>query len=285
MQKVLVLSVWLLAIPTIFNSCNSVFYQPESEEFVTPERVEVKFDRQNIETKDGVKLHLWHMKPAQTTPPSLRKGIIVQFHGNGENMSTHFLSVVWLTAVGYDVVSFDYRGYGQSGSTKTTRGGCILDGAAVLNWVATQPDLNQLPLFVIGQSLGGAVAVPVISLEKPKHLKGLILDSTFSSYRTITRNKLGSFWLTWPLQWPLSFLVSDEYSPIDYIADLSIPLLFVHAPRDPVVSYDLGKALFDKATSQDKIFWNVNLGGHIAAFAYENSRYRDQLVDWMDKRL
>lgn len=273
------LKVLLLSI--LSSGCNSLFYHPDSREFVTPDKVEVVYDEYKVKTADQVSIALWHMKPK--TPPG--KAVVVQFHGNAENMSSHFLSAVWLTAVGFHVVSFDYRGYGKSDPVNPNRVGCIEDGVAVLKWIEQTGDLKDLPLFVLGQSLGGAVAVPVLAMSKPKRLKGLILDSTFSSYRTITRSKLAATWLTWPLQWPLSFLVTDDYSPIDSIAAVDAAVLSVHAPADPVVPYELGRELFDAATSQDKVFWDIKLGGHTAAFGLEESKYRDDLVVWLEQRL
>ncbi|MCX6123738.1 MAG: alpha/beta fold hydrolase [Proteobacteria bacterium] len=264
-------------------SCNSVFYQPDPREFLNPSQVEIDYATYRTRTNDGVDVQLWHMKPSNLYGNQAPKGVVVQFHGNGENMSTHFLSVAWLTAVGYHVISFDYRGYGESDSKSPTRQGCIADGKAILNWIATRPDLKNQPLFVIGQSLGGAVAVPLLATEQIANLNGLILDSTFSSYRRITRQKLASLWVTWPLQWPLSFLVTDDDSPIDSIEVLKVPILAVHAPKDPVVPYNLGRELYERSTSVDKLFWDIDLGGHTAAFAVEGSKYREELVAWLQQ--
>jgi hypothetical protein len=54
-------------------------------------------------------------------------------------------------------------------------------------------------------------------------------ESTFASYRGIAREKLANFWLTWPLQVPLSWAVDDDYSPVDAIGRVSpIPVLIIH---------------------------------------------------------
>ena len=50
-------------------------------------------------------------------------------------------------------------------------------------------------------------------------VRGLILDSTFASYRDVAQDKLRRWWPTWPLQWPLSrLLISDRFAPERLIA-------------------------------------------------------------------
>ena len=77
--------------------------------------------------------------------------------------------------------------------------------------------------------------------------------------------------------------MTDEDSPIDFIEALKVPILAVHAPQDPVVPYNLGRELYEKSTSTDKLFWDIDFGGHIAAFAIEGSKYREELVAWLDQ--
>jgi hypothetical protein len=110
---------------------------------------------------------------------------------------------------------------------------------------------------------------------------GLILDSAFASYRSLARSKLAGVWLTWPLQWPLSYLVTDEFSPIDAIAQLRVPLLMIHGDRDPVVPLAEGQQLFSAYPHQPKEWWLVPGGGHTAAFGDEASPYRPRLVQWL----
>ncbi|UPT75824.1 MAG: lysophospholipase [Elusimicrobiota bacterium] len=66
--------------------------------------------------------------PAQNGPA---RGTIVHFHGNGENMTSHYLFVYWLALERWNVFTFDYRGYGASGGEKSIAGS-VADGAAAI---------------------------------------------------------------------------------------------------------------------------------------------------------
>ncbi len=107
------------------------------------------------------------------------------------------------------------------------------DVDSALRTLLARPDVNPDRIVVFGQSLGGAIAIYNIA-HSPyrRHIRGLAVESAFASYRGIAREKLAAFWLTWPLQYPLSWLVSDRYSPAGAVADISpIPLLIIQGDQ------------------------------------------------------
>lgn len=259
--------------------CNHLYYFPTREIYATPDKVDTAYDAFRVKV-GGEELAVWHLKPRGPD----QKIVVLHFHGNGENMTSHFLLSGWMTRAGFDVVTFDYRGYGAS-TGSPSRDGLIEDGQAMLKWIADKPNLKGKRLVVFGQSLGGAVAVPVAALAPKGQVKLLVVDSTFASYRRIARGVLSNFWVTWPFQWPLSFLVSDGYSPEDYIGRIEVPFLAMHAPGDMIVPYAYGRDLFDKARMADKTFWKIELSGHTSAFREDDSVYRDQFVRYVCQRL
>lgn len=240
--------------------CNSLFFQPSAEIYETPSQRGFAFEEKTFSAADGEKIALWKIKPEKKP-----RGVIIQFHGNAENMSTHYLFVAWLSKQGFWVLTHDYRGFGSS-SGLPQKEKIISDSKLFFDWVFNDPDLKALPKIIIAQSLGGALAVPAISSYSHQNFSGLVLDSVFDSYREIAREKLRNLVLTWPLQWPLGYLVNDSYSPIDYIDKLKIPVLLVHAEDDPVVPIDCSERLFARA-SQEKEFWRLSSGGHTAIFS------------------
>ena len=267
----------------VLSGCSHLFYYPDAHVRVTPDRLGDPYTTHVVTEPDGTRLAVWHLA-AQGKP---RNAVVVHFHGNAENMTTHVLFVHWLAEQGFDVVTFDYRGYGAS-SGKPDREGLVADGEAVLAWVARQPSLAGKDLMLFGQSLGGAVAIPVAALApqtSTAQLRAVVVDSTFDSYRHIARGKLDDLWLTWPLQAPLSFLVTDDLSPVDYVGRLKTPLLVVHGTDDLVVPALYGRALYDAARMRDKEFWAVPLPGHTSAFLEDDSPWRPRLVRYLSARL
>jgi len=263
-----------VAFLAVLNGCNHLFYFPDRLEYLTPEKVKLKYEELFFES--GMEtLHMWKI-PAMS---SERLGKVLHFHGNAQNISTHFLFSAWMARFGFDVYVFDYRGYGKS-SGRPSRDGLVDDGIAAIKYVA---DVDPKDFYVLAQSLGGAVAVPAIAKsDQSKKINALVLDSTFGSYRSIARDKIADFWLTWPFQWPLSFLVSDEMSPIDYINSLQTPVLFVHGTADRVVPFEMGKSLYDGLKSENKEFWKIEKAPH-TWFLSEESNWHIRFLEYLCK--
>lgn len=249
--------------------CSSLLFYPQKTHFDNPALKSASYEDVYFMTTDGVRLHGWHLKAKDKS-----RGTILQLHGNAENISTHVNSVLWLTLEGYDVFTFDYRGYGRSGGSPDLDG-VHEDAQAALETVLTRPDMNKERLFVLGQSLGGAIAVyAVANSEHKNRVTALILDSAFSSYRDIAREKLSQFILTWPFQYPISFLFNDDYSPVRWIKNVHpLPVLIIQGDQDTIVPVHHASILYGTALDP-KDLWVVNGVGHIQAFSVKNIRKR-----------
>jgi len=261
------LIVCLLLMP--LSGCNSVFFYPLKPYVRTPDQIGLEYESVTFESADGVRLSGWYL-PAHTAAC----GTILFLHGNAENISTHIGSVYWLPARGFNVFMPDYRGYGASHGAPSLPG-LQADIDAALRYLLARPGLDANRIVVFGQSLGGAAAVYYVAHTPQRaHVKALVIDSAFSSHRDIAREKLASFWGTWLFQYPLSWTVTDDYSPlaaIDQIAPL--PLLLVHGERDDIIPSEHSKRLF-AAAAEPKQLWLVPDVGHIQAFQKRDMRER-----------
>lgn len=244
----------------LLGGCTTIFLQPDRVAYYPNRPLGTPAEDVWISSGDGTRLHALHL-PTSTLP----KATILYLHGNAENLSTHAHLVSWLPAQGYAVLALDYREFGQSSGDRDIDG-VHQDAEAALAWLVARGEQQTGPIIVYGQSIGGSIAIRLVARSKLRtHVLGLITDSAFSSYRRIAREKLGSVWLTWPLQWPLSLLISDRYAAIDVVAEISpIPLLIIHGDEDIVVDASHAQRLF-KAAREPKQLWIVPGGHHIDA--------------------
>jgi fermentation-respiration switch protein FrsA (DUF1100 family) len=229
-----------------------------------------------FKTTDNLMLHGWFFRTTEA------KGSILVLHGNAQNLGTHVNSVLWLVQAGFNVFIFDYRGYGNS-EGKTSLDGVHKDAEAALETLLSLPGVDQNRVFVLGQSIGGSIAIYLAATTPHReNIRALIVESAFVGYRQIAREKMDSFWLTWPFQYPLSYLVPDTYSAIRWIGKIApIPILILHGSDDAVVPVHHGRLLFDAAL-QPKDFWITRTPGHISSFA--DARVRDDLLRYMADR-
>ena len=259
----------LFSLLYFFSSCSHLFYHPSKENFSPPHIKKFSFKDIFFQSSDGVRLHGRIFFSSQPT-----KGTLVQLHGNSENLSSHSLALLWVTRHGYNLFTFDYRGYGQSMSTPSPEG-IRLDALAFLEKAKHlhQRHSAQGKFIVVGQSLGGAIALRAIQDFKEQKLIDLVvLDSSFSSYQKIAFKKLASHWATWLFS-PLAYLlVSDKIS-----ADLhhfKHPLLIIHSLNDPIVPFSCALSIYQKASSPQKTLWEGRERGHILAFSTPKRQQR-----------
>lgn len=266
-----VLALLITAASVLQSGCSSLFFYPDQTTYITPDRLNLAYEDIYLDTADGETLHGWWL-PAQTSP----QGTVYFLHGNAQNISSHILNVAWLPAEGYNVFTIDYRGYGKSTGAPDIEG-ALHDSETGLRWLMTQPETRNGPVFLLGQSLGGALGLSLASewvqRNETPELNGVIVDGTFSGFRRIAREKLASFWLTWPLQIPLSWTIPDKYEGIDQIANISpVPVMVIHSVRDGIIPFHHGRDLYE-AAAEPKRFLQTDTP-HAATFiipAYKNS--------------
>lgn len=268
----------LLTAVLLMQGCTSLIFQPMETLVRTPAAVGLDYRELYFRADDGTLLHAWFL-PTEGEA----RGTVLFLHGNAENISTHLGSVWWLPAAGYQVLLYDYRGYGHS-EGKPSLEGMLLDFEAALHKTRQLPEVQGRPLAVFGQSLGGAVAVSAVARSAQRaRIQALIIEGAFSDYRKIAREKLSDFWLTWPFQWPLSLTIDNSYRPLDDIGHISpIPLLVMHGTVDTIIPRHHAAALF-AAAGEPKQYWEVDGAPHIGALTTPEMRQR--FVDYLDTTL
>jgi len=255
---------WLL-----LSACTSLFFHPQARLVRTPTQLGLAYEDVYFMAADGVRLHAWWL-PASTEKVA---GTVLFLHGNAENISTHIGSVAWLPSQRFNVFLFDYRGYGLS-QDKPHLKGLHLDVEAALTTVIQRVGTSS-KLIVFGQSLGASLAITSLAISAHRHLiKALVIDSAFSSYRDITREKLANFWLTWAFQLPLSLAVNNTYRPLEDIARLApIPILIIHGTADKTIPAHHAQRLY-AAAGEPKQLWLIPNKYHIQSLSSANVRQR-----------
>jgi fermentation-respiration switch protein FrsA (DUF1100 family) len=264
-----------------FQGCSHVFYQPSAKHFLDPAQFKISYEDVWFKSQDGTKLHGWFFK-AKTSKP---KGTIVQFHGNGENISTHFYSLIWLIDQGYNLFTFDYRGYAKS-EGKPSQAGIYQDALAAFDKALEYHQQNGNGKFVIyGQSTGGAISLRAIPDWKHyDKITLIVMDSAFYSYQDIAFDKLSSHWFLLPFS-PLAYvLVSDKYASDEVFNRITKPVLVIVGMKDPVVPSKFGKRIYKGVASKEKWLWKLPEGAHINAFHHsEGMIYREKFVKFLDQ--
>ncbi len=235
------LSFALFLIITL-TSCTNLLFFPVKSYPITPDAAGIQYQDLFIKADDGMLLHGWKMLAEKD-----RKGTILFFHGNGDNVSTQLPNTFWLAKEGYDLYVFDYREYGQS-QGEVNLDTTIADMELMIGHVAEQLPVNE-KLIVIGHSLGGAMSIYVVAHSAYRdRIESLITVEAFSDYHDVTQEALSKSWLLWLFQWPLSFTIDNSYRPLDAIGLISpIPVAVIHSELDEMIAMYHAERLFDAA--------------------------------------
>lgn len=261
----------------ISSGCTHLIYAPSRVKYVDDRKLTHPPEEVHFTSPDGLKLAGWYFGNAQRPP----KGVFVFFHGNGQNLSSHFVLLYWILDHGYDFLIFDYPGYGISEGEPSPKG-TVEAGLAAMRWVRQKNP--QVPVMVYGQSLGGAVAMrTLLELKDEIPVCLLVLDSTFQSYQSAARDLLASSAITWLFQ-PLAYvLIRDSWSPKGRVSELKMPAVVMHSEGDRIVRYRRGRELYD-ALSGPKELWTVKDPGHTEGLAGNDRIYwRTKLIEQLQK--
>lgn len=256
--------------------CQSFFYYPLKEKLFDPAKVKMQPEDVFLKTQSGNTVHGWYFASAQKDS----RGTLLFFHGNAENITSHFLMFHWLPAQGYNYFIFDYPGYGLSDGQPTPEN-TVEAGIAAAEWLHQKKDSR--PLIIYGHSLGGIVALKTTEEIKDRiPVRNIVIEASFRSYKGMGRSVLSRRWWTWPLQ-PITYLVlSDSYAPKS-LSDFSpIPMLFITGSDDKAVEPENTHKMFAEAAAPKEL-WVIPGGHHGDLYELGHRELREQFTSYLSK--
>lgn len=261
-------------------SCSGLFYYPTKIKYSRPGDYKLKYHDVFITTKDNHRLHGQYFK--NLNDKSKSKSLILFFHGNAENLSSHYYNLAWITKHDHEYIIFDYRGYGKSPGVPDQLG-TYYDAMAALDFAWKEfKKGNHQKFIVYGQSLGGIIASrALLDFPHKDKIDLLIMDSTFLSYRDLAFDKASSNWLTFLFS-PLTLItISDKMSPKDQIGKLKISALIIHGTADGVIPFKFGEEVY-RLWSGPKWFWKIPNGRHTDIFfGVAGKKYRKKFLSFI----
>ncbi len=253
-----------------------LFYHPTQKEYDSPTTYQLRYESVAFKARDGTRLHGWFFPTDGRS-----RGTVLHLHGNAGNVTGHFVQVAWLPAAGWNVLCFDYRGYGRS-QGRVSRAGTIADAHGALDYLLTRPDVDPQRIVAFGQSLGGAVGV-VLAAER-QEVGGLATDGAFDSYRGIVAWHIRRNPLLLLLAWWLPVtLIGRAFDPRDYVAGISPrPLLVMQGTADRIVPTHMGRQLH-AAAGEPKELWLIEDADHYEALQERPDEVRPRLLAFFER--
>lgn len=175
-----------------------------------------------LPTDDGAGDLDVYLIPAHGDDPDKAALTILYNHGNYASLDHYLPRVRFLHEAGYQVVTWDYRGYGKTTITSNpTPEQFFSDARRVRDWVAEQ-GIDAGSVAVYGYSLGG---LPAVEMARTRDQCALLLEAPFTSLDAIIagNTKTG---------YPAGLLTEGLYDNDERIADYDGPLLVMSGTED-----------------------------------------------------
>jgi uncharacterized protein len=235
-------------------------------------------------TKNGRLLKGWYLRH-----PGEKRVVIVAHGYRSSKIKMLFTTFLW--KAGFNVLLFDYRGYGaerEKGEILTLGHQELEDFQAAVDFVFEdfrRKKLGEPLVGAFGWSMGAAVTL--VAAAGDERIKAVWADSSFSSRRKVIvhhwqkKSRLPEY----PLFWLVDYFFNrrtgqalNDFNPLKAVASMSPrPLYFLHGKADGVTPFGHSVELY-QAAAFPKQLWLEEGIGHVNLFAKHPQKYQQEVL-------
>jgi pimeloyl-ACP methyl ester carboxylesterase len=202
--------------------------------------------------------------------PTPAKAWVIFIHGNSGTACDRAHFATTFAELPLHWVYFEYPGFaGDPERPSVTR---TLE-AAEMAWNSVQKENTKgLPVLVWGESLGTGVAVYLAS--RHPEVRGVILQTPYTSISDIAARRYPFY--------PVRSLIREDFRAGEWAPQVKAPALVYHSRDDRTIPFDLGRALFDRLGSAQKVFAEFAESGHIGFRSHgEREKYLKSVTEFV----
>jgi uncharacterized protein len=161
-----------------------------------------------------------------------RKGIVLFYHGNMENIEHYKSYPAIFLSNNYDVWMIDYPGFGKTTGKRTEN---IINEQAILMYDMSLKQTSSDSIIIYGKSIGTGVAAFVASERNCKHL---VLETPYYSIPDLARHYLPVY--------PVKWMIQYSFPTHQYLLKVQSPITIFHGTKDEVIPYSHSARLKDQ---------------------------------------
>lgn len=230
-----------------------LIFRPVKTDPGQPYTFDIPFREINIPVSKEKNLSVVQFK----VPDSLRKGIVLYFHGNRGNILRYAPQAPAFTRQGYEVWMMDYPGFGKSTGERNER---ILYEDALTLYKMANAAVPVEKIILYGKSLGTGIAAQLATVRSCKRL---ILETPYYDMPAVFRRYLPVY----PLNWMLRY----EFPTGSRMAFIHAPVSIFHGTRDGVIAYRNAQRLAREFKPGDELI-TIAGGSHNNLFSFPEAR-------------
>lgn len=273
---------------------HKLIYPPREAITITPKDIGIDYDEIRYTTSDGLTIRGWFIPASSSANNPDTHDTIILAHGYSHNRAQMNDYMKFLHAKGFNVLSFDFRGHGESDGKYTTIGyneQKDIDGA--VTWLKANHPKEADKIGLLGISMGGATSI--LATANNKGIDALVTDSAFAKLSNAVDSSFTHFsgFPAFPFS-PLSMKIAeletkahiDEVLPIKYIPNIAPrPILLIHSKLDTVILYDKNAVPLYESAGNPKQLWLVECGEHVENLSCSGKVYEDRVNQFFEDSL
>lgn len=266
----------------LFHVQRKMIFRPLPTLLRTPAELGLPYEDVWMPAQDGGKLHGWWL-PNPNAASSLneanrkdRQKVLLFCHGNYGNISYNAERLSFLYSLGFSILAFDYRGYGQSISNAEdvpNEKSVYADAEAAWRYLTEVRGIDPRQITTMGHSMGGAIAIHLATQPFAKDMARLIVGSSFTKMEDAVRAK------TIYNAFPIRQLLTEPFDSLSRVGSLPMPVLYVHGDQDFDVPMPLSKQLYAASPARKQI-WIAPGASHNNIFTEVGDRYKEVIQNF-----
>jgi len=174
------------------------------------------------------------------------KNIIIMFHGNAEDIfGARCMGETLVQKLRMNVLIVEYPSYSIYLS-EPSADELIENTVIIYDFVKKVFNIEDKNIYIFGRSIGTSPAIYLASKRKPN---ALITISAFTSIKAVAHNLVGF----------LKVLVKERLTSIDYIKNVTCPIIFIHGQKDRLIPFKETILLKDNCDCPFEVVLPINM--------------------------
>jgi hypothetical protein len=262
------------------------FYREHGDP-LSPSDLNLPFEEFWFNSADNQRLHAWLIPAIDPV-----RGTILYLHGVGDNKISGLRLAQVFHARHFNVLMYDSRAHGRSSGRYCTYGYYEkFDVAKAIDVLAEKKIISLGAIGLFGTSMGAAIAVQAASVEP--RIRAIVAEGCFTNLRTITvdyqKRLLRMPWhflrnVAMKRSEHLAHFSHHEVSPLRALAEVHVPILFIHGKSDTFIKYKYSEQLF-AAAHEPKELYLIEGADHTNIHAVAHGAYEDRVVSFFERWL
>ena len=300
----------IIAFISILSISLTVFgINPDTVYRYRPEQYGLIFKEFKVKTEDNFLINVWFYPVQEAIPedsilshywtnPIKKPYIAKQWNtptiiicdGDAGNMGASISLALFLTKAGFNVVTFDWRGFGKSQAwnygENIVEPFFLTDYNAVLDTILTFPEVNTSQIGAYSVSTGSYITM--LQCAKRKEIKAVVLRGTFTNYQEATTVLNNNIYHNPQLLLYHPLFDTPEYDVWDLAPSITKPVFFIVGEHDIRTPPEMSIRLMGRINSNVRQLWIVEgaeHGGYLAPEIVKWEEFQERFITFFRQNL